>query len=506
VILITTKKSYVTPVSSDEQDKTIREVKGTVSREDGSPLLNAAILVTGTQARSSSDESGSFTLSDVPTVSRIIISARGYLTQLLKPEARLAVKMLKDPDYKESGITAVFNNYLVVLNGSISDRPYSYLSNIIQPDQIASISVIRGDDAAKKYGEKARTGAVVIITKDKAKEMGISVPFRRSKPEDFPTFKGNSHKSFTQWILEQLKYPAEAEQKGIQGRVSVSFVIEADGSVSNVKGSGDPLLTQVVADLVNSSPKWEPAANPEARQPFNTTVNLKFQLPDQITPDDVFVVTEQMPMYPGGDAALLDQIRNTTKYPQDALDQKIEGRVIVRFVVTAKGAVESATVLKGVHPSLDAEALRVVSSLGRFMPGSQGGKPVNVWYMVPVTFTLPGKEPNFSQSTTGDAPSDTVDQQPEYPGGEREMFRFIAENTVYPEEAKNLKIQGKVIVRCAVKKDGTVDRISVLKGVDPLLDNEAVRVVSLLKGFRPGMKNGAAVDSWLMIPLTFTVK
>jgi TonB family protein len=376
---------------SVDQDKTIKEVKGTVNKEDGSPFSNAAILVTGTQERSNTDDSGKFSLSDVPTGSRIIISARGYLTQLLKPEAKLVVQLLKDPDYKAEGISESFSDYLIVLNGNVTDKPYSEISNLIQPDQILRISTVRGEDAVKKYGEKARNGTIEIITRDKAKEMGIPIPIRRSKPEDFPTFNGNSHENFTEWVLDNLKYPAEAAQKGIQGRVSVSLDIQADGTVSNVKATGELLLARAVEDLVNSSPKWEPAVNPEARQPFSTSINLKFQLPGIIAVDQVFVVVEQMPMYPGGDAAILEQIRNNTKYPQDALDQKIEGRVIVRFIVTSEGTVDGATVLKGVYPSLDAEAVRVISSLGSFKPGSQGGKPVDVWYMVPVSFTLPGK-------------------------------------------------------------------------------------------------------------------
>lgn len=368
------------------------DVKGTVLKEDGSPLSNAAVLVTGTPTRSNTDESGSFSLSGVPSGSRIIISCKGYLTQLLKPEANLKIQMLKDPEYKESPQTRALDNYLIVINGNVSDKPYSEINNLVSPNDIATISVLRGNDGVKKYGEKAKEGVVEIITKDKAKEMGIPVPFRRSKPEDYPTFTGNSQKNFSQWLLDKIRYPQEAVQKGIEGRVSVSLVVQPDGSVSNVKTTGDPLLSGAVADLVKSAPAWEPAVNPEARTPFNTAVNLKFQLPDKITFDDVFVVVEAMPMYPGGDAVLLDFIRNNTKYPQEALDQKIEGRVIVRFVVTAKGTVENATVLKSLHPLLDAEALRVVSLLGNFMPGTQGGKPVNVWYMVPVTFRLPVQE------------------------------------------------------------------------------------------------------------------
>jgi len=101
-----------------------------------------------------------------------------------------------------------------------------------------------------------------------------------------------------------------------------------------------------------------------------------------------FVVVEEMPMFPGGDAELLKYIADNTNYPEIAKENNIQGRVIVRFCVTSKGGVSQVSILKGVDPELDAEAIRVVNTLPAFKPGKQGGKPVPVWYMVPITFTL----------------------------------------------------------------------------------------------------------------------
>jgi len=106
-------------------------------------------------------------------------------------------------------------------------------------------------------------------------------------------------------------------------------------------------------------------------------------------PEEVpFVVVEEMPMFPGGDTELLKYIGANTNYPEVAKENNIQGRVIVRFCVTAKGGVSQVSILKGVDPELDAEAIRVVNTLPAFKPGKQGGKPVPVWYMVPITFTL----------------------------------------------------------------------------------------------------------------------
>jgi TonB family protein len=109
---------------------------------------------------------------------------------------------------------------------------------------------------------------------------------------------------------------------------------------------------------------------------------------DKIPEPGPFVVVEQMPMFPGGDTELLKYISEHTNYPETAKTKNIQGKVIIRFCVTAEGGVSLISVLKGVDPDLDAEALRVVSTLPSFYPGEQGGKPVPVWYMVPITFTL----------------------------------------------------------------------------------------------------------------------
>ena len=101
-----------------------------------------------------------------------------------------------------------------------------------------------------------------------------------------------------------------------------------------------------------------------------------------------FVVVEEMPMFPGGDIALLKYVADHTQYPEIAKENNIQGKVMVRFCVTPKGGVSQVSILKGVDPELDKEAMRVVGTLPAFKPGKQGGKPVPVWYMVPINFTL----------------------------------------------------------------------------------------------------------------------
>lgn len=112
------------------------------------------------------------------------------------------------------------------------------------------------------------------------------------------------------------------------------------------------------------------------------------EVQEDVDAAEPFVVVEEMPMFPGGEAALLAYIAEHTQYPEVAKENNIQGKVIVRFCVTSKGGVDKVEILKSVDPELDKEAIRVVKTLPAFKPGKQGGKPVPVWYMVPINFTL----------------------------------------------------------------------------------------------------------------------
>ncbi len=102
----------------------------------------------------------------------------------------------------------------------------------------------------------------------------------------------------------------------------------------------------------------------------------------------VFVLVEEMPEFPGGQAAIIRFISENTKYPSIAVENGIQGKVYVSFVVNAKGKVENVKVVRGVDPSLDKEAVRVIESMPSWKPGKQRNKPVKVSYTMPVAFKL----------------------------------------------------------------------------------------------------------------------
>ncbi|MCX6254730.1 MAG: TonB family protein [Bacteroidia bacterium] len=107
---------------------------------------------------------------------------------------------------------------------------------------------------------------------------------------------------------------------------------------------------------------------------------------------DPFIKVEEMPVFPGGDAALLKYIAENLRYPAEAIENNIQGKVILRFVVTQDGSVDRIEILRGINILLDEEAIRVVSSLPKWKPGKQNGKPVPVWFFVPVSFKIKTQE------------------------------------------------------------------------------------------------------------------
>ena len=104
--------------------------------------------------------------------------------------------------------------------------------------------------------------------------------------------------------------------------------------------------------------------------------------------EEIFTAVEQMPQFPGGEAELMKYVANHIKYPTMAAENNIQGRVVVKFVVKKDGSVGEVQVLRGKDPDLDKEAVRVVRTLPKFIPGKMNGQAVAVWFTLPINFKL----------------------------------------------------------------------------------------------------------------------
>jgi TonB family protein len=199
-------------------------------------------------------------------------------------------------------------------------------------------------------------------------------------------------------IKKRMVMMTKARTSSIAG-VKMLLVVPAAGFVfltisayREIPGSPVKQITPVLVSqnslYANGSELMAPPPPPPPKSESGENVKVVTEESINDTEEVPFVLVDQMPMFPGGDVALLKFIGENTIYPEAAKVQNLEGRVIIRFCISSKGNVRQISVLKGVSPELDAEAIRVVSTLPKFQPGSQNGKDVPVWYMVPITFAL----------------------------------------------------------------------------------------------------------------------
>lgn len=217
--------------------------------------------------------------------------------------------------------------------------------------------------------------------------------------------------------------------------------------------------------------------------------------------EQVFTVVEKMPSFPGGDAELLKYIATNIKYPKESQDNGEQGRVICSFIVGRDGSVNNPEVLRGVTPLLNEEAVRVINTMPRWNPGMQRGKAVAVKYTVPITFRLKSPVVETKEETLT-----VVDVMPQYPGGDRELLKFIAQSIKYPTDAQEAGVQGRVICSFVVDKKGNIVEPKIIRGIDPSLDAEALRVIGMMPRWTPGRQDGKAVRVLYTVPITFRLQ
>lgn len=244
-------------------------------------------------------------------------------------------------------------------------------------------------------------------------------------------------------------------------------------------------------------------------------------------PDNpVFDVVEEAPEFPnGGLPGLMQFLSENIKYPVNAQKNGTQGRVTVQFIVNADGSLSNISIIRGVDPDLDGEAVRVISTMPKWKPGMQKGKPVRVKFTVPVMFRLSDdgtKEeykpvPQIDETVVvgygkNESPDnervvfEVVEQMPSFPGGQEGLMRYISKNIKYPVEAQKAGTQGRVMVEIIIDKNGNVTNPRVTEKVDPYLDAEAIRVAMNMPKWQPGTQRGKAVDVKYSFPIIFRLQ
>ena len=367
----------------------IKDIQGTVVKEDGTPFPGVKVYVSGTSLSVITDEAGKFYFSDLPGYVALMFSPSGYEpVSLMAESARgITVTMKADPRYAVRGPST--GAEIVVIDGKVSELSLEEATKKLGKDY-GKFTYLLPEAAKAKYGEKGAKGAFEVISRSKARESGLILPYPRSDEADFPTFRGESYLAFADWVAEKAKYPQEVATKNISGWARMSYTVETDGSVSQIKPSSDtdPVFAAELTRVMESSPRWNGPENSDANEPFTSEILIRFEPPARVSNGIVYIMVDEMPQFPGGDAALFKFLYETIKYPAEAKDNGIQGKVILKFIVTSEGNVENVYVVRGVDPLLDNEAVRVMNLCPKWEPGKMKGKPVNIYYSVPISFSL----------------------------------------------------------------------------------------------------------------------
>jgi TonB family protein len=340
-------------------------------------------------------------------------------------------------------------------------------------------------------------------------------------PAEFP----GGDEARIKFYQNNIRYPLEARNQNIQGTVQYKVFIETDGTVttpsivSGIGGGCDEEVLRVAALM----PKWKPAM--KDGKPVRTSVILpiKFTLSGEAPIDEneqVFAVVEEIPKFPGGDEARATYLQKVISYPEKAKKEKIEGTVYVSFIIEKNGSISNVKVLRGIGGGCDEMAVSAIQNMPAWTPGMQHGKPVRVQFNMPISFKLTDKD----KTTLSDVPAPSeinevpakptgidqevfvvVEDSPVFPGGDEAKQKYLVQNITYPQEARKQGIQGTVYVTFVIDKDGSVTNSKVLRGVHPLLDAEALRVVNGMPAWNPGKQQGKAVRVQFNMPIKFSL-
>ena len=348
-------------------------VKGKVINADGKPLAGTSVIIKGSTSGTITDIDGNFKLNEVPKDGELVFSYVGLHTIVTYPDFEKVMVIKMEPGIISvdkvivSGKEPSINTPLYVVDGTIV--PESFVK-AMDPEKFKTVNVLKGQQATAKYGEKGANGVIEVILKkelsdsdnpDLARNDSIINAFDPLHPPVFIldgviTEKSKADKVFAEGVesVTILKGKEATDKYGESGKDGVIVM------VSKPKGTGSGRQQQKVVNNGNGSDK-------ESK---------------------VFKLVEEMPQFPGGQQAMMKFIGENVKYPAQATADKAMGMVVVDFVIKSTGEVKEVKIARGVHPALDAEALRVIRLMPDWTPGKQQGEAVDVSYTIPIQFKL----------------------------------------------------------------------------------------------------------------------
>ena len=346
-----------TPISQQDKDKLVT-YKGKVVDKDGKPVEGAELLIDGSHK--------------LPQDQSFVTDKNGNFSFMAFENAHIGVIWNKNDKYMLKGI---------------------------------------------RYDQKERTNLKIVMD-DQWQNPPSNDP---NNPvfevvEIMPEFPDGGMSGLMQFLSKNIQYTINAQKNHTQGRVTVQFVVNKDGSISEPKiiRGVDPDLDGEAIRVISLMPKWKPGMQKGQPVRVKYTVPVMFRLSDNgqkeeykpipkidetvvvgyaskqapAEEDPVFEVVENMPEFAGGMGGLMQYLSKNIKYPVEAQKAGIQGRVIMQVIIDKNGNVTNPKVTQPVDPLLDTEAIRVTASMPKWKPGTQRGMPVNVKYTFPIVFRL----------------------------------------------------------------------------------------------------------------------
>ncbi|MCH7411349.1 M56 family metallopeptidase [Belliella sp. DSM 111904] len=329
------------------------------------------------------------------------------------------------------------------------------------------------------------------------------------------------------YLLDKINDEISVKDRelGLGSNFKIEFIVDQHGKITNpvVMESYGAGVDEKVLDAITSAdaPKWLPGeinGKPRAMV-HSSSVKLYFSegasknaeslgffqpnLSDyplnKYKGDEVFDVVEAPPVPKDGYEGWNEFLRANLQYPQEAKESGDEGTVYVAFVVSKEGKLDHFEVIRGISPSLDKEALRVLAEAPDWTPGSQRGAQVNVRMRLPIRF----KNSIDTDTQGGITTSDQVDKVASPVGGLSSWQTYINENLKYPLQAQQLKVEGTVYIAATVDSNGKIKNPELLRGIGDHCDNEALRLVVSSPNWVPAEKDGQKIESTIRIPVKF---
>ena len=261
----------------------------------------------------------------------------------------------------------------------ISSVKVNDLTLIVKAEEVKSMEI--------SSDEKLKVSGTVLAADTKIPVMGASVIIRGTTNGTLTDFDGK-------FVLAGLKKD-DVIQVSFVGFQTRSVIVKDESPLTVLLDDDVQNLEEMVVVGYASNGVGAPSSDPDKKVAAVVNIPKVKETPQE---EVIFQVVEEMPQFPGGMAEAMKFLAKNIKYPVAAQEAKIEGRVIVQFVVGRDGNVSDVKVMHGVNPELDAEAIRVVSMMPNWIPGKQRGKAVAVKYTMPIMFRLQTPEPKKEEA------------------------------------------------------------------------------------------------------------